>query len=78
VYADHVAGPLRPAGSRGLPARLAQAGVAAIDLLPAMTTSIRSVPDLYMPNDTHLSAAGFRLLGEQVSAWLQAERFARP
>lgn len=41
------------------------------DLFRLLTETSRQQRDLYLPNDTHLSPAGDRLLGERIADWLR-------
>ena len=41
------------------------------DLFRLLTETSRQQRDLYQPNDTHLSPAGDRLLGERIADWLR-------
>lgn len=41
-------------------------GITCINLMPLIASKRLSTPDIYMPNDTHFSHAGYRLLAEAV------------
>lgn len=73
VYQDCLA--LRDtAGETGptarLSSRLRAASVDAPDLHPVFVAARATTPDLYYPNNTHLSENGYRLLARQVAAML--------
>jgi lysophospholipase L1-like esterase len=71
---------LDPATTAAATRALAQAG-AGPDLLAALRHAAQpgdAAPDLYFPNDTHLSPRGARQLGEAVLAWLRAQDPAPP
>lgn len=48
-----------------------EAGGFGPDLFRLLTETSRQQRDLYLPNDTHLSPAGDRLLGERIADWLR-------
>jgi len=58
-------------------ASLVRAGVRAPDLLNIFQKNVGKIMDLYRPDDTHLSEAGYILMGEKIAQFLnnQSSRF---
>lgn len=69
VYRAFVAGPREVPEAPDVARLLAARGVAAVDLRAPLRAAAATTVDLYLPNDTHLSARGFALLGREVARW---------
>jgi SGNH hydrolase-like domain, acetyltransferase AlgX len=50
---------------------LSPAGVQCLNLMPLINSERLKTPDLYLPNDTHFSHAGYRLLADAVTPFLR-------
>jgi SGNH hydrolase-like domain, acetyltransferase AlgX len=46
-------------------------GIKCVNLMPAIQAQRLTTPDLYLPNDTHFSPAGYRLLADTVLPYLR-------
>ncbi len=64
--------PLDPAGP--LQRRLDQLGITYLDLVPLFRTRAQAGERLFFENDGHPNAAGYKLIAEQVAAYLQSQR----
>jgi hypothetical protein len=67
VYREFLVSP--PAPVPDAVSALARQGVSTVELLAPMRAAVGSTPDLFMPDDTHLSARGFERLGVEVARW---------
>ncbi|WP_255556558.1 hypothetical protein [Methylococcus sp. Mc7] len=67
VYSRFIVG--RPDADRYTPIirRLRDAGVAAVDVLAPFRENAEKEVDFYLPDDTHVSTKGYRVLGEVIS-----------
>ena len=63
--------PLDPAGP--LQSRLQEIGIAYLDLAPFFRARAQAGEKLFFENDGHPNAAGYRLIAEQVAAYLRSE-----
>lgn len=70
VYSDFIVG--RPNVDHYSPIvrQLRQAGVPALDMLKPFRERIENEVDFYLPDDTHVSTRGYRVISETVSAWM--------
>jgi SGNH hydrolase-like domain, acetyltransferase AlgX len=50
---------------------LAPVGISCVNLMPMVKAERLKRPDLYLPNDTHFSAAGYRMLADAISPYLR-------
>lgn len=69
VYRPFVAGPSTWPEPPDVARLLVERGVAALELRAPMRAAAAATLDLYLPNDTHLSARGFALLGRELAQW---------
>jgi hypothetical protein len=67
VYREFLVSPSAPVPDAV--SALVREGVSAVELLAPMRAAVGSTPDLFMPDDTHLSARGFERLGVEVARW---------
>jgi len=68
VYSEDAVVPI--AGYHGASAAIFAAGYAPFDLLARFQEARAQAPDLYQPNDTHLSPDGYRMLARLIAAAL--------
>ena len=66
VYADDILAP--KAMNHALSSELFGRGLAPFDLEKLLKEARTRVPDLYLPDDTHLSDEGYRMVAEMLSA----------
>jgi hypothetical protein len=81
VYRSVVQPPLPPHGQPEFARRFAQSGVRIVwplEEFQAIALAAHPQPDLYLPNDTHLSPGGFALLGGIMSRYFSAPTAVRP
>lgn len=72
VYEDALAKPWPLHAGTNVAKNLRDAGIDAPDLLGALKIATRTQQDVYLPNDTHTSEAGYRVIGETVAQTLNA------
>lgn len=71
VYEDALTEPWPQHVGSNVAKNLRTAGIEAPDLLGALKQATRTQQDVYLPNDTHTSEAGYRVIGEVVARSLQ-------
>jgi hypothetical protein len=74
VYAPYLKEPLFKTSAPDLWRHLDAVQVAQIDPRPALSDAVPRTKDLYLPNDTHVGAAGYVLMGKAVANWLKQAR----
>lgn len=67
VYAPYLKQPLFPTAPVDVWSGLATRQVVQIDVRPAFSSALNEHVDLYLPNDTHVGAHGYALLGDAVA-----------
>jgi SGNH hydrolase-like domain, acetyltransferase AlgX len=72
VYRPYMSGSAGKARYLDTASYFAASGIDTVDLFSLFQENVASQVDLYLPNDTHLGARGYRLMASAVAARLQS------